>query len=174
MRHDLAGVAGEVEQEVELFRGEVNGFAADADEMGCGVNGEVAFFDNAQCAFRCAAQIGADACQKFLNSKWFGDVIISAGVKGVDLGTFVVAYAENDDGRDGASTDGTAEFDSGHLGHHEVGDDQVGGPVAEELKTLFGIVGRAHIVALRTKRCTQHAGDLRFVVDDKDTFGHCL
>jgi hypothetical protein len=42
----------------------------------------------------------------------------------------------------------------------------------EDLQALFGIVGGAHVIALRGERGAQHARDLRFVVDNQNSAGH--
>ena len=70
--------------------------------------------------------------------------------------------------------DGAADLDAAHARHHQVGDHQVRRPLAEEPQALFGIVGRAHVVALRGERGAQHARDLRFVVDDQNSAGMSL
>ena len=59
-----------------------------------------------------------------------------------------------------------------HAGHHQVGDHQVRRPLAEEAHALFGIVGRAHVEALRGECGAQHARDLRFIVDHQNSAGH--
>ncbi len=49
---------------------------------------------------------------------------------------------------------------------------QVGRPLVEEAKRLLGVVGGAHVKALRGEGGAQHAGNLRFVVDDQNSAGH--
>ena len=68
--------------------------------------------------------------------------------------------------------DGAADLDAAHARHHQVGNDQVGRPILEDVQALLGIVGGAHVVALRGERGAQHARDLRFVVDDQNSAGH--
>jgi hypothetical protein len=51
----FAGMAREVEQEVELLGGKVNGFAKDSDGMGVGVDDKVACFEGGRGALGRAA-----------------------------------------------------------------------------------------------------------------------
>jgi len=49
--------------------------------------------------------------------------------------------------RGGAGANGAGDFNAGESRHHEIGDDEVGRPIAEDLQTFFGVVGGAHVVA---------------------------
>lgn len=173
MGEDLAGVAGEEEQEVKFLGGEVDGAAAYGDRMRGGIDEEVADFDGRIAgALGGAAQMGADAGKEFLDAEGFGDVVVGAGIEGFDFGVLLIANGENEDGGAAGAADGAAEVDAGHAGHHEVGDDEVGMPFLEETEGLFGVIRGAHVVALGGERGAQDAGDLDFVVYDEDSFRH--
>jgi hypothetical protein len=68
--------------------------------------------------------------------------------------------------------DGAGDLDAAQARHHEVGHDQVRRPILEDQKALLGIVGGAHVIALRGERGAQHPRDLRFVVDDQNSARH--
>ena len=78
----------------------------------------------------------------------------------------MVTNAEDDDGCREADTNGASDLDAGHPGHHEVGDDEVGRPLAIELETFIRVVSGADIIALGGESSAQDASDLGFVVDD--------
>ncbi len=141
-------------------------------ECDCRIHHEVAGLDGRRGPLRGAAQMGADAGQQFLNAEGLGDVVVGAGVEGLDLGALVVAHGEDQHRSGELSADGAADLDAAHAGHHQVGDDQVGRPVLEDAQALLGIVGGAHVVALRGERGAQHARNLRFVVDDQNSARH--
>lgn len=172
MGDDLAGVASEMEQEVEFFRGEVNGLTLHRNGMGGHIDDEVARFDGGGGAFRRAAEVGAHAGHEFLDAEGLGHVVVGAGVEGFDLGALVIAYGEHDDRGGGLSTDSAAYLDAAHTRHHEIGDDEVRGPFAEDVNALFGVVGYAHVEALSGERGAEDASDLGFVVDNEDAAGH--
>jgi hypothetical protein len=169
----FAGIAREEQEQVELLGREVDEAASDGNAVRGWIDEKVAHLNGAVTdALRCASQMGADAGEEFLDVEGFGDVIIGAGVESFDLGVFLVANRENQDGNGGLSADGAAEFNAGHAGHHQVGDDEVGLPVLEDAHGFLGVVHGAHIVALSRERGAQHARDLNFVVNDQDAFGH--
>lgn len=86
----------------------------------------------------------------------------------------MVAHGEDQDRNCGVGADGAADFNTAEAGHHEVGDNEVGRPVAKKHKTFFRVVGGTHVKALRRKGGAEHAGNLRFVVDDQDSFWHSV
>ncbi len=172
VRHDLARMPGEVEHQVELFGREVNRLALHGDSVrGC-IHDEVAGLDGGGGAFGCTAKMGAHAGQQFLNAEGLGDVVIGAGVEGLNLGSFVVTNRKHEYRRRSHGAYGAADFNAAHAGHHQVGDDEVGCPLAEDDEAFFGIVGGAHIEGLRGESGPENPGDLRFVVDDQDPARH--
>jgi len=168
---DAVGVVGHVEQELELFGGEMDVGAADVDAVLVDVDGEVADVDGV--AERglggvLAAELGADAGFELLNVERFGYIIVGAGVEGGDLGSFLLADGEDDDGGVGDGADLAAELDAAHLGHGEVGDDEVGLPLAEEDEAVETVGGGADVVALGAEGGLEGAEDLGLVVDEQD------
>ena len=67
---------------------------------------------------------------------------------------------------------GAADLNAAHAWHHKVGDDEIRRPVAVDAETFFGVIRNAAVVPLGHERGTQHARDLRLIVDDKDAFSH--
>jgi len=118
------------------------------------------------------AQMGAHAGQQFLDAKRFGHVVVGPGVESLHLGALVIANGEDQHGCAAARADGAGDFNARHSRHHQVGHYQVGGPLLVDQQTLLGIVGGAHVVALRGERRAQHARDLRLVVDDQNSSRH--
>ena len=52
--------------------------------------------------------------------------------------------------------------------HVEIGDDELGMPVAEIGEGRLALAGGPHLIPLTRQDRPQHARDLRFVVDDQD------
>ena len=73
------------------------GFAEHGDAVVGDVDDEVAGLDGRGGALGSAAQMGADAGQQLLNAEGLGDVVVGAGVEGLNLGALVVADGENQD-----------------------------------------------------------------------------
>ena len=118
--------------------------------------------------------MGADTGQQLLNPEGFGHVVVGACVQGFNLGALVVAHGENQHRNRGLGADGAADLDAAQAGHHQVGHNQVRRPIAEQQQALLGIVGGAHVKALRGERGAQHAGNLRFVVDHQNSARHII
>ena len=125
-------------------------------------------------ALRSAAQMRPHPRQQFLNAEWLGHVVVGAGVQRLHLRPLVLADRKNQHRRGAAGADGAADLHAAHARHHQVGNHQVRRPIAEELQAFFGIVGGAHVVALRGERGAQHPRNLRFVVDNQNSARHSL
>ena len=67
--HHLSRVAGKVQQQIELFGREVNGFALDQNAVGPRVDHKVAGFKGGRGALRRAAQMRSYASQQLLNAE---------------------------------------------------------------------------------------------------------
>ena len=72
MGHDLAGMAGEVKEQIEFLGGEVEGLAVDGDAMGGFIDHEVAGLDGGGGSLGSAAEMGADAGEQLLNAEGLG------------------------------------------------------------------------------------------------------
>jgi len=174
MGHYLAGVLGQMQQQIKLLGCQVYRFAQDGDRVCLGIYQEVAGLQSSGGAFRGAAQMGANASQQLLNIERFGHIVVGPCVQGLDLGALVISDGQHNDRNCRLSTDGAADLDTAQAGHHQVGYHQVGQPIAKQQQTLLRIVGGTHVKALRGERGTQHAGNLRLVVDDQNSFRHSL
>ena len=143
---------------------------ADADEAGGGVDVEIA--DGEGCGgwfvLRGFAEVGADTGEELGHAEGLGDVVVSAFVESGDLHGFLIANGENDDGDFGDAANGAGEFDAAHLGHGEVGDNEVGDGRGEEVEGFEAVVGDGDFVAAALQGGAEDAGDLAFVVDDED------
>ena len=115
-----------------------------------------------------------DARQQFLNAERLGHIVVGACVKRLHLRSFVLANRQNQHRRCATRTDGPADFDAAHGGHHQVRDHQVRRPVAEKAQALLGIVGGANIVSLRGKCGAQHPRNLGLVVNNQNSSRHFL
>ena len=72
------------------------------------------------------AEVGADAGEELGHAEGLGDVVVGAFVEGGYFHGLLLADGEDDDGGFGDAADGAGELDAAHLGHGEVGDDEVG------------------------------------------------
>ena len=82
---DLAGVTREMKQEFKLFGREVQRLTGDFDAVGCCINHEVADGDGGLGALGSAAEVCANAGEQFLDAEWLGDIVIGAGVEGLNF-----------------------------------------------------------------------------------------
>ena len=138
----------------------------------CDVNHKVAGLDGRRGALRSAAQMRPHPRQQLLNAEWLGDVVVGAGIERFHLRPLVLANRQNQHRRRATRADGAADIDAAHARHHQVGDHQVGRPVAKDAQALLGIVGGAHIVSLRGERGAQHPRNLRLVVNNQNSSRH--
>jgi hypothetical protein len=143
---------------------------ANTDETGGGVDVEIADGEGSWGWFvlRGFAEVGADASEELWHAEGLGDVVVCAFVESGDLHGLLLADGEDDDGNFGDAADGAGELDAAHLGHGEVGDDEVGRDGVEEVEGFEAVVGDSDIVAAALQRGAEDAGDLAFVVDDED------
>ena len=170
---DAVGVVGEEEEEIELFGGEVD-VGVLTRTMRAAVSmkrGPTVSCAGAGSSRAMLAEVGADAGQELGHAEGLGDVVVGAFVEGGDFHGLLLADGEDDDGGFGDAADGAGEFDAAHLGHGEVGDDEVGGGGAEELEGFEAVVGDGDLVATALERGAEDAGDLALVVDDEDAHG---
>ncbi len=170
MGEDAVGVVDEEQEEIELLGGEVDFGAADADGAGGGVDVEVADGELGGRGLFAGdlAEVGADAGEELGHAEGLGDVVVGAFVECGDFHGLLLADGEDDDGGFGEAADGAGELDAVHLGHGEVGDDEVGLGGAEELEGFEAVVGDGDFVAAGLERGAEDAGDLALVVDDED------
>ena len=171
MGEDLSGVLSEDDEEVELLGCEVGFLAADEDFVLRNVDDEVAHGDDLLGlggGGGAAAELGADAGLQFLDAEGLGDVVVGAGVERGYFDGFLIANGEDDDGRCAGGADLVAELDAAHLVHGEVGDDDVGVPLAEGDEAVEAVERCADGVSLGGECGLENADDLRFIVDDED------
>ena len=95
MRHHLAGMAREVQQQIKFLGSKVNRLSLHRDSVSSASMHEVACLHRAGSAFRSSAHVGAHAGEQFLDAERLGHIIIRAGVEGLNLGAFVLANAEH-------------------------------------------------------------------------------
>lgn len=170
---NLARIAHEKQEKVKFLRRQVNRLPRYRYAVGRRVDAEISRNQNlVSGALRRAAQMRSHARQQFLGTEWLGHIIISARIQRLNLHMILIANRENDDGRARGSANLFAQIDARYLRHHEIGDHQIRRPLGKGTQGLFRVVGGAHIVALRQKRRTQNTGDLRLIIDDKDSFRH--
>ena len=113
--------------------------------------------------------MSAYAGEQFLNAEGLGDVIVGTGIEGFDLGALVFANGEDNDRRIALGANGSADVYTAEAGHHEVCDDEVGSPVFEDTEPLLRVVGDADVITLRGERSTEHASNLRLIVDNENS-----
>jgi hypothetical protein len=118
-----------------------------------------------------AAQHRPDAGQEFLDAERFGDVVIGAGVEGVDLLPAVQAAGQDDDRYRGPGAQLADDLDAVEVGQAEVEHDQVGVLAGGGVQGLHAVAGGDDLVLAGVQVDPQRPQDLRFVVDDEQP-GH--
>src|SRR5580698_8252915 len=125
--NNFAGVAGEIYEQVKLFRSEMHGAVFDKNASCARINFEISRLNRRE--FRLvrlyAAKIGADARQKFLDAEGLGYVVIRAGIESLDLGLFLAPHRKHNDRNLRLRSQPAAQFESIHVGHCQIGNDQV-------------------------------------------------
>ena len=120
---------------------------------------------------RAAAEGRANAREEFLGAEGLYNVIVSAGVEGLDFVTLGVAHSEHDDGNIAGLADFAADVEAGDSGQIDVEENQAGMIAAQFLESLFAGFGFEDGVALRSKGGAHDAADLGLVVNDQNGGG---
>ena len=141
----------------------------DPNATGRDVDAEIA--DDNRFSVRLAgrlAQVGTDSRQKFGESKWFGDVVIRAGVEpDHNIGLFA-ASGEHDDRRTGSrGTHLSAQVDPVRIGKSKIEHHQGGNLRGECTPSRRAIGSNRHAIPLSCQRLLERSPDRRIVLDQQ-------
>jgi len=113
-------------------------------------------------------QLLADDENELGERKRFEDVIAGARLHGVDGGLDGAVGGHHDDRNAGVDTfERVEKFEAGHAGELEIGDDDIGGVLAEDLQGGFGVGCDAGLKTFLGELELEEAAHLGFVFDDE-------
>ena len=169
----LSLLGDEMAEQFKFFWGETDGVAFDGD----GALGEINFQiirEKGGCSYGggCVAESRADASHQFLGAERLDDIIVGAGIEGLDFVAFGVANGEHDDGDVARLANFAADVQAGHAGHVDVEKNQGGVIGAKLFEGLFACLGFEDGVALGAESCADDAANLRLVIHDHDGGGN--
>ena len=122
-------------------------------------------------AVAAAAGDGPDPGEEFVDAERFGDVVVGAGVEGVDLVAAVRAAGQHDD-RDRVQARSLRMTSTPSMsGRPRSSTTRSGWSAAAAVQRLGAVGGGDHVVLAGVQVDPQRAQDLRLVVDDEDA-GH--
>ncbi len=104
--------------------------------------------------------------QQFIHPERLGDVVVRPGVERLNFYLLFAPDGQHDDGQLRNDTQTPAELQAVRIRHGEIGNDQIGRPVAERLERGQPVGRHPHVVAVRRQAPAQHARDLRLVIYD--------
>src|SRR5262249_1102715 len=166
----LPGMAQKILQEIELFSGELDGFAAAAHL----VSAQVDFDIPESVAILLLRegfgppQNGSHPGQQFSNREWLGDEVIASQSKPNDFVTFLFASTTADAGnRRTRCLELPADGKPAHPQHHHVQDDQVGRNLERLFQPLEAVERGSDLEALELEIVAQAGDHVRFVLDDQ-------
>jgi hypothetical protein len=172
-REDLAGVAGEVEEELELAAGEADlGVVADHALPG-DVDHERAE-DQRRLGHACVGQRlpapeeRADAGLQLAEAERLGEVVVGAELEAdhaVELGRLGGEHEHEELGP--AHAHPPADLEPVHAGQHEVEDDQRDLGIERGLEAVGAVAGHDHVVPHVAERASDERGDVAVVLDDQ-------
>jgi hypothetical protein len=107
------------------------------------------------------------ASQQLVDVEGLGDVVVGAGVQGVDLRGALTAPGQDDDRGRGPATQPTDDVDAIHVGEPQVEHDDVRQRLGGRGKRLPAVGGGHDVVRAGGQVDTQGTQDLGFVVNDE-------
>ena len=158
---DLAGALGEQPQDLELGAGQVDGLAADGDEVAGKVDRHVAGVDalavllsDTACPIELApAELGAHAAEQLADAERLRHVVVGADLEADDLVDLGVLRRQQDDRNGAAAADVAADVEAAAARHHDVEDEQVEVDVGADLRVgVVAVCGELDLEALLTER----------------------
>jgi hypothetical protein len=157
MRHQLAGIRGEL-LEKPIFRwGQPHFLAFHGDEAAPKVDANAPIFEDRRRRQRLpsAAQEGTNASQKLISAKWLGEVIVSAQIERADLVLIGLSATEDQNGNRRLLPNLLTDGEPVQATHDQVQNDQIRGPVLEDVECLLAASSAARIARLAQQTTDQ-------------------
>lgn len=174
-RMDALGVRHEEVQQAELGRPKNNGRAARRHTVRGGIKPQAVDLDRIFGRLGLLpAQHRLDAGSQFAGREGLGDVVVGTGFQTRDLGLFVAARREHDDGHAAGAlvaAQAARQIDAALAGQHPVQQDQIRQFRLQQPQCGFGVGGAQRVVTGAGERDADQFLDGRFVLDDKNA-GH--
>ena len=103
------------------------------------------------------------------------DVVVGAGLHRLEREVDAAVRAHHDHGRRVLlRLQRREQIETVHLGHPDVGEDDVRAERVHERERRFAAVGDLHVVAMALEKRLQDEADVLFIVDDKDPAHLCV
>ncbi len=172
MRQDLSRMTRHINQKVIFFGCKVDLFFVNADNPGLRINVKVADNDRLRSLLfllqSSAPQVSTNPRQEFIHAERLGYVIVRAFIEGFNLAFIISPHGKNDDGDLGKTPNILAELDSAHVGHDQVGNDEIRLPRLTSIQAGAAIICHLYLVALRPEAGLQNPSDLRLIVHNQN------
>src|SRR6266508_1108084 len=172
VRHRFAGVRGELGQEVELGRREMDLPLRHEDAPRAHVDAEIAELEAAAspCGGPRAPEHRLDARDELARAEWLGHVVIGAELQAAVLVLLEAARRQHDHRQVALRADLLEDGEAIVARHREIEHDQVRLSAADDAKRLLpiGRLDRLEILARILERAAHERTDVGLVVDDED------
>ena len=173
---DLARLAGERDQQVELQRRQLHLLAVAADRVGRHVDGDlVAGRTDGQHLRRhvlAPAQPGPHPGHQLLGLERLDHVVVGAGLQPEHHVDGVALGGQHHDRHAGLAPDGAGHVDAAHARQHQVEQDDVGSVVAERGQRPFAVRDEGRHEALAAQHDAEHLGEGGVVIDHEYPGSH--
>src|ERR1700730_5310871 len=156
-------------QYAEFFGTQVDSFAANIDNSFLKIHVQFRSLDFGKRLFGSGtSQRCSNARQQFSDCEGFYDVIVRPRIESDDLVMFRVADRHHENGPFKRQSNLAASLKPGHVRHVYVQKNQIGTLPDDPLDGLLAVLCLYDVVAITGKSCSQHASDLRLVVDHEN------
>jgi PHP domain len=165
---DLAGIAGEIEQQVVLADRQFHHAVTGAHLASRRVDAEVARAHDPREIRVAAPEHGPNARQQLGEVEGFDEVVVSPQLEPLDAIADLVAGAEDDDSPRAVTGQRATEIPTVDARHHQVEDDEMWLEVVNHSETGVPVGGGANVEALVAETERDEVGDALLVIDDED------
>src|SRR6267143_2243484 len=156
-------------QYVEFFGAQVDSLAADIDDSFLKIHAQFRSLDFGKRLFGSGtSQRCLNARQQFSDRERFYDVIVRPRIQSDNLVMFRVADCHHDNGPFKGQSNLAASLKPTHTRHVHIQKNQIGTLPDDPLDGLLAVLCLYDVVAITGKSCSQHASDLRLVVDHEN------
>src|SRR5579875_2411676 len=169
MRHELPRIARKLFQETILGGRQPDLVPLNRHEAAAEIDAQPVIFQHERGGVRlaCPPQQGAETGQQLITTERLGQIIISTDIERPNLILIGVPTAQNQDRDHGLLTNPLANTEPVQSTHHKIQDDQIRGPLLNELNRLLTTAGSTRLVRF-AENPTHERNKRRVIIHHED------